>query len=368
MLAHDQQTLTQRGRRLHRTRLTLLPGLAALAVVWLAGGITASASPCIGDPAPALAAADSGQAGEQDIRVVRTLSAPEGFKGHLAYDPGSKRLWLISFGPPASPDGGPSRLYELDPCSGRVLARAELPLKGSFVSPVYLEGSLYVGIFWESAIYQIAVGDRARLGEVTATLPVPGVAVLGLEGDGSYRYPFLQFSALAATPRKDLLVHANHAGELIALERTTGHLVSRVKTVRGLGGMSTVTTSAGRHFLIGNLDAEDLAVRDKVVRFDARPVRTPVATKRSRWGHFTSRPEPKLVTWFLLDPATGEVLASVDRPDSPAFASSAAVVGHEAVPGTPYGRFRFLALGTPGILELEWTPAEGRRQQQDGDR
>lgn len=285
-------------------------------------------------------------------RVVSTLPVPAGFVGHVACDPASGRVWLVSFGPPANPSGA-SRLYELDPATGRVLREAGLPLQGSFAPPVAVDGRLYAGVYWESRIHEIstAPGD---FGRVLRAIPVPGSAELGLGADGHYRYPFVEFAGLAADADGNLLVQASHAGELITLDRRTGALLRRVPIPAGLGGVTSVPGS--RPLLVANRDPENAAVVDKVMRFDVQPARVPVPTKRSRWGSFASRPDAKRVSWLLLDPRTGAVLAASEVADSPAHAASAALLRREEAPGAPFGRFRLLALGAGGLLTLEWTP------------
>ena len=300
--------------------------------------------------APALAAP-----GLDGPRVVRAVPVPQGFVGHLALEPETNRLWLVSFGPPANPSG-PSRLYEVDPATGRVLRQAELPLQGSFAPPVAIAGRLYVGVYWESRIHEISTGPD-DFGRVLRSVPVPGTAALGLGADGHYRYPFLEFAGLAADAGGNLLVQASHAGELITLDRETGAVLRRVPILPGLGGIAAVqAVQGGRPLLIANRDPENAAVVDKVMRFDVQPARTPVPTKRSRWGSFAARPDAKRVSWLLLDPETGAVLVSTEVADSPAHAASTALLGREEAPGTPFGRFRLLALGAGGLLTLEWTP------------
>ncbi len=294
-------------------------------------------------------------------RVVRSLPLPAGFVGHLAYDPASGRLWLLSFGPPASTTG-PSRLYELDPATGAVLARTELPLQGSFAAPAVVAGRLYVGVYWESRIYEISTA-KDSFGRIAGVVAVPELAALGLGGDGHARYPFLEFAGLAPAPDGSLLIQASQAGELIALDRASGAVLRRVPTVQGLGGVTAAPGAGGRPLLIANRDAENVAVVDKVMRFELRPARQPVATKRSRWGAFAARPEPKRLRWLLLDAGTGEVLSSAEVADSPAYAASTAFVRREEAPGAPFGRFTLLALGGGGLLTLEWTPGPG-----EGDR
>lgn len=287
-------------------------------------------------------------------RVVRAVPLPPGFVGHLAYDPAAGRLWLLSFGPPANP-AGPSRLYEVDPATGGVLAQAELPLQGSFAPPAVIGGRLYVGVFWESRIYEISTAEGS-FGQVAGSLPVPDPQALGLGQDGHYRYPFLEFAGLAPAAGGNLLVQASHAGELITLDRASGAVLRRVRAPRGLAGITAAPGPAGRPLLIASRDLAGAAVTDKVMGFDVRPTRMPVATKRSRWGSFASRPDPKRVSWLLLDPETGGVLASAELADSPAFAASTALIRREEAPDAPFGRFLLLALGGRGLLTLEWTP------------
>lgn len=369
MLATDSKLLSLRAaatvlvsrcRSRHAaTRALLLAALTACSVnaaTVAAGAGTVAAAVT----ETAVQAAGAQVAGDRVVepRVVSATELPAGFVGHLAYESASGRLWLLSFGPPANPAAASSRLFELDPQTGAVLAEAALPLQGSFGPPAAVDGYLYAPVFWESQIYKIAT-DRERFGTVVETVPVPGVAELGMEGDGHYRYPFLEFTGLAVTPEKHLLLYANHAGELITLARDSGALVSRVKTLPGLGAIAGLPSADGRFLLLANHDADDFAVKEKVMGFAVRPIEVPVPTKRSRWGSFTARPEAKRVSWLLLDAATGAAEARVDLPDSPAYAGSLALVARQSRAGTPFGSLSFLTLGSEGLLTLEWTPSRG---------
>lgn len=269
------------------------------------------------------------------FKVVKTFAPPKGFLGNLTYDRESRRLWLVSLGPPTN-TAGPSTVYELDPDTGRVLAQAALPLSGDFGEPVYIDGHLYQGVFHESKMYKIAAGDRSQLGRIVSVIPLPTLNDLKL-GDEAHPVPYIEFGGVTVTPDRNLLIHADDVGELITLERETGRIMSRVRTLKAMGGIAGVATG-GEYLLLGNSDP----------RGGYCALSFPPPLSRT--------PDQKDISWALLDPRTGEVLASIRTQNSPAYASTVELMDHEAVPGT-FGRLRFLATGEDGILTVEWTPS-----------
>ena len=80
----------------------------------------------------------------------------------------------------------------------------------------------------------------------------------------------------------------------------------------------------------------------------------PLETVRAEGNYGT--PGQKTVTWVLLDPQTGEVLASTPMESTRIDVGSVAVVRRDDVQGTRYGRFVALTTGDEGILTVEWTP------------
>lgn len=275
---------------------------------------------------------------QNDFKVVRTFAPPEGFLGNLAYDSATGRLWLISVGPPTNPKG-PSMLYEMDPQSGRVVAQAKMPFKGDLSEPVYVDGFLYQGVFHESRIYKVSVDDPATFGEVVKTIPVPTLVDLKLI-DESHPVPFIEFGGMAVTPDKNLMIHADDVGELITIERETGRILSRVRTLKALGGITGVPDKNGRFYVLGNSDP----------RGGYCALSFPPALSRT--------PDQRDISWALLDSKTGEVLASIRTQNSRAYASTVELVGHEESPGAPYGRMTFLATGEEGVIVLQWTPSK----------
>jgi hypothetical protein len=272
-----------------------------------------------------------------DFKVVRTFAPPHGFLGNLAYDIESGRLWLVSLGPPTN-QSGPSTLYELDPTTGKVLAQAAMPFKGDLSEPVYIEGFLYQSVFHESKVYKIDVRDAASFGRVVTVIPLPTLVDLKL-GDESHPVPFIEFGGVAVTPDKNLMIHADDVGELITLDRDTGRILNRVRSLKALGGITTVPAAVpGSFYVLGNSDP----------RGGYCALSFPPALSRT--------PDQKDISWALIDPATGEVLASIRTQNSRAYASTVELMAHERVPGASYGRMRFLATGEEGVVVLEWTP------------
>lgn len=296
----------------------------------------------------------------QELEYVGALPVPPGFAGHFAYDAESRRLWLISYGPPAN-KLGPSKVSEIDPADGRVLAEAELPLLGGFGPPVASGGYLYQPVNFESRIYKIVVGDSKRFGAIEGAIPIPMVSDLRSGADTSgtepLKFPWLEVSGIAVTSDGNLLLHAGDLGELITIDRETGRILNRKPTMKGLGGICGVRAEGGRFYLLANLDPDDAAARDKARRFDLRAPEV-VPWKRSKVTLFSHRTDQKHVLWILLDGESGEPMASVEDAASPVFASGTTLAEFRPVKGA-YGRFTFLAMGPAGILTMRWTPVLG---------
>lgn len=275
---------------------------------------------------------------QNDFKVLKTFAPPDGFLGNLAYDAATGRLWLISVGPPTNPKG-PSMLYEMDTESGRVRAQATMPFNGDLSEPVYADGFLYQGVFHESKIYKVSVNDPASFGAIVKTIPVPTLIDLNLIGE-SHPVPFIEFGGMAVTPDGNLMIHADDVGELITLDRETGKILTRVRTLKALGGITSVPGDGGRFYVLGNSDP----------RGGYCALSFPPALSRT--------PDQRDISWALLDPSTGEVLASIRTQNSRAYASTVELLAHESVAGTPYGRMTFLATGEEGVIVLQWTPSK----------
>ena len=276
---------------------------------------------------------------QNDFKVLRVLQPPKGFIGNIAYDVASNRLWLVSIGPPTNTKG-PSMVYEVDPADGRVLAQAELPFKGDFGEPVYIDGYLYQGVFHESKMYKIVAGDRANLGKIVQTIPLPTLNDLKLV-DEAHSFPFIEFGGVAVTPDKNIMIHADDVGELITIDKETGKILRRAKTIKAMGGIEGAVGPKGDFLVVGNSDP----------RGGYCALSYPPTLSRS--------PEQKDISWALLDAASGEVLASIRTQNSRAYASTVSLMKYEkAVPKAPYGRFTVLAMGEEGILVVEWAPTK----------
>ena len=280
---------------------------------------------------PSLKALDS-------LKVTARLAPPAGFLGNLAYDDEGGRLFLVSLGPPSNPTGS-SALYEVDPKVGKVRRQAKLPFLGDLSSPVFIDGHLYQAVYHESKMYKIALEGRS-FGKIVKEIPLPTLNDLKLT-DESHPVPFIEFGGVTATPDKQIMIHADDVGEFITIDRESGKLLKRVRTLKALGGVTGTRGPSGTFYVIGNSNP----------RGSYCALSYPPSVSRS--------PLQKDISWALLDGDTGEVLASVRRQNSPAYASTVALVKHEAVTGAPYGRFVFLATGEEGILTLEWTPTSG---------
>lgn len=235
------------------------------------------------------------------VRVTRVTRVPEGFQGTFAFDRATGRLWLVSYGPPANTKG-PSRIQELDPRSGRVLAQAELPFLGELATPVFLDGVLYQAVPYESKLYRVSV-DRARFGAVEGSVPLPSMRDLATPDEMHvYRFPFVNFSGAAPTADGKLLMYAEELGELITLEPRTGRVVSRVPTLQSLRGV-TMVNAGGRQLVLAGADPTEAELKAQMRLFMFRSAEGIVPPSSA---DVRSRP----TSGVLLDPASGEVLAS----------------------------------------------------------
>jgi hypothetical protein len=292
---------------------------------------------------------------QEDFKVIRSLVPVDGFVGNITYDQETGRLWLLSLGPPANTKG-PSKLYEIDPVNGAVLAEATMPFLGAFGTPVYIDGFLYVGIPYQSTLYKIAA-SRERFGTIVKTIPLPTVNDVEFsQTDQVYRYPFIEFSGVTVTPDKHLMIHASDLGELITLNQETGRVLKRVRTLRGLGGITRVEGPHGEFMLIANTDPAGAALMIAMRQFMFRAAHGIVPLSSNPGLLPAMRPETKHINWVLIDGNQGTPLASIEQPNSRAFAGSTSLLKHEKVAGALYGRFTFLALGDEGILTIQWLP------------
>jgi hypothetical protein len=273
----------------------------------------------------------------KDFKVVSVIKPPEGFIGNLAYDAATNRLWLISLGRPTNPKG--STLYEMDAATGKILAEAKMPLIGDFGDPVYIDGYLYQGVHYQSKMYKIAVNDKEEFGKIVKTIPLPTLNDLNLV-DEAHPYPFIDFGGVGVTPDKNIIFHADDVGEFITIERETGEILSRVRTLKALGGIDTASGPHGELYVLANSDP----------RGGYCALSFPPAVSRT--------PEQKDISWALLDGKSGEVLASIRTQNSRAYASTLTLMKHEDVANKPYGRFTFFATGEEGLLLISWEPTK----------
>jgi hypothetical protein len=273
----------------------------------------------------------------QAFKVTGKIAPPDNFLGNLAYDQGADRLFLVSMGPPTNPIGS-SMLYELDRTSGKVKAQAKMPFLGDLSSPVFVDRFLYQPVYHESKMYKVAT-DPARFGKIVKTINLPTLSDLKL-ADESHPVPFIEFGGVTVTPDKQIMFHADDVGELITIDRESGKVLKRVRTLKALGGITGAAGPGGTFYVIGNSDP-----RGSYCALSYPPAISRSATQRD-------------ISWALLDGESGEVLASIRRQNSPAYASTISLVKHEDKAGTPYGRFVFLATGEEGILTMEWTPTK----------
>jgi hypothetical protein len=298
----------------------------------------------------------AGDAAEAPLKIERVVRAPDHFVGNVAFDRTSGRLWLVAFGPPANTRGS-SALYELDREDGRVLGKATLPFRGEFASAAYLDGSLYQPIPYESTLYKVRAATPAALGTIESAVRLPGIEDLRRPLDEDvYRFPFVAWSAAAVLPDGALVLYAADLGELITIHRDTAAVLARVRTTKGLTGITVVPGPGGHDLLLGTFDPVESAFRQETRRFMYRASHgiLPLETVRQEGNYGT--PGQKTVTWVLLDPGTGEVLAATPMESTRFGAASVALIRREELPGTRYGRLHAFTVGEEGLLEVQWTP------------
>lgn len=273
--------------------------------------------------------------GAKNLKVVATLRPPDGFIGNMTYDAVSDRLYLVSLGRPTNPNN--SAIYEMDATTGNVLAKADLPLIGDFGDPIYIDGHVYQPVYHESKMYKIST-KAGEFGKVVSEIPLPTHADLNLT-DESHPYPFIEFGGAGVTKEKKIIFHADDVGEFMTIEPDTGKILSRVRTIKALGGLDSVTHN-NRELVLANSDP----------RGGYCALSFPPALSRT--------PDQKDISWALLDARSGEVLASLRTQNSRAYAASVALKSHKpsAKGGKDYGTFTFFAFGEEGILALEWNP------------
>ena len=296
-------------------------------------------------------AATAGDSLDDEFKVTASVPLPEGFVGNLAYQPSKDRLWLISYGPPAA-TRRPCSFFELERRTGRVLVEKPLPFQGEFGAPAFLDGFLYQGIYHQRKLYKIAV-DGPKAGEVVDTVAVPPLAALDLSAhkDQTFRFPFFIFSALAVMPGPLFVTHSEDLGELVTMDPRSGKVLRQVPTQPSLSGLAAVPGPGGRTLLLANASPREFAMRSYLRRFLFRGgAPAPPMTA-------SGDPEDDGVIWLLLDPESGEVLASTWRSPPRAAAGSMALVKIVPEAGKPYGRMTFLALGKEGLLTIEWAPS-----------
>lgn len=289
------------------------------------------------------------------LKVTKVSRLPNQFVGNVIYSPEANRLWLLSFGPPANTKG-PSVLFELDPATGKEIARASMPFLGEFGAPACIDNVLYVGIPYESKVYKVSL-EKATLGKMLGTLTVPGLTDLKLNApDEPYRFPFLNFTSVAASPEKNLILVADDTGYLVHIDRETGEIVKKTSTIKGLDGATMVSHGKEVNLLIGNQDPETVLLKTESRRFmfRARHGFTPPYAIR------TENPCPRYgvrdINWVVVDGGTGEVLSSTFQACSRASAGSVSAINHESVAGSRYGKFTFYAIGDEGLVTVEWIP------------
>lgn len=287
------------------------------------------------------------------LAVSRVVRSPEAFIGNVTFDAAARRLFLVSHGPPAN-TFGPSVLYELDPDTGKTLWRRPLPLRGQLATPAYLDGSIYQPVAYESRMYRIAV-DPPRSGEVADRLPLPTMLDLKPDDGEVYRFPYVEFTAAVGLGPDSLLLYAADLGEFVTIQPSTGRTISRVRTARGLAGMTLVPDPAGP-YVLATFDPIDAAFKEESRRFMFRASHgiLPLETVRAEGNY--GNPGQKTTTWVLLDPRNGEALASVAVETTRITPASIALVRREPVPGRRYGKFVAFAIGSEGLLTVEWTP------------
>jgi len=290
-----------------------------------------------------------------DFKVTKVIKAPDNFMGGLAYDPASNRLWLLSVGPPANTKTS-SILYELEPGAGRVIAQAKMPFLGEFGSPVFMDGHLYVGIPHASRLHKIAVSPASEFGKIVKTVRLPTLNDLNETFSEPFRFPFINFPGLAPTPDKKLVLHAEDLGLFLTVDPENGKLLNKVQTLKGLGGTAAATGPGGHPMLLGNADPETTALKRDMRVFMFRSAHGFTPPYAARTEEPCGRSDARDITWALLDPASGEVIASTLDRCSRTKAGPIALVKQEQMQGFPYGQLTFLTVADEGVLTVQWKP------------
>jgi hypothetical protein len=287
------------------------------------------------------------------FEIHEVLGTPSDFVGTLAYDATGRRLLLTSFGPPANTKG-PSFLYDLDPATGAVRARARLPLMGEFAAGALLGDTLYHVVPYQSMLYGIDVG-KERFGTVATSVRLPTLNDLARDDD-VYRFPYVAFTGAAATPDGRLILYAADIGELMTVDPRTGECRHRVRTTKGLHAIATLPLTQERYLLLGSIDPVDSAFRHESRRYMFRSAHgiLPLETVRAEGNY--GNPGQRTVAWVVLDPETGEVLAATAAETTRLHAGSLAVLHREEAAGARYGQVTVLTTGDEGVLTVRWTP------------
>lgn len=296
---------------------------------------------------------DHGVDAQGGLEVTRIIRAPQGFAGNLTYDRQAGRLWLISMGPPANIHG-PSKLYELDVATGRVLAETQLPFKGELAAPVHIDGFLYQAVAHESTLHKIDVGRESNFGQVVQSIPLPKLNELETARRGPFRFPFIAFTAAFIADEK-LILYAEDLGEFITIDRKTGQVVNRVETLRGLTGVTSFTGPSGQALVLANVDPSTAKLRTEFRTFMFRSAHgiTPLSDAPTQFP--CNRSDARDISWALLDPNTGEVLAATKN-HCAEFSGSTSLLQHTPLEGHVYGTLTFLVTGEQGIYTVQWTP------------
>lgn len=345
-------------------RLPLLTALVLLGA-WPAMPTYADAAPVAGERQQAQSAAEAAEAERharmghgvaeavEGLEVRKVLRAPQDFVGNVAYDPASRRMLLVSFGPPANTKG-PSTIYDIDAESGEVLERAKLPFLGEFGGGAIVGDVLYQVVPYQSTLYKVDL-RKGTFGQVLSSVKLPTLNDLKLDND-VYRFPFIAFTGASALPDGTLVLYASDLGELMTIDKDTGALRGRVRTSKGLAGLASVPYGDGRSLLLASFDPIDSAFRQEQRRYMFRSAHgiLPLETVRAEGNY--GNPGQKTVTWVLLDPETGEVLSVAATETTRLLAGSVAVVSREDAPGTRYGRLTVWTTGEEGVLSVGWTP------------
>jgi len=273
--------------------------------------------------------------GAKNFKVVATLRPPDGFIGNMTYDAANDKLYLVSLGRPTNPNN--SAIYEMDATKGTILAKADLPLIGDFGDPVYIDGYVYQPVYHESMMYKIST-KAGEFGKIVKEIALPTHADLNLNEE-SHPYPFIEIGGAGVTKDKKIIFHADDVGEFVTIEPDSGKIISRVRTIKALGGLDAVAYN-NRELVLANSDP----------RGGYCALSFPPALSRT--------PDQKDISWALLDARSGEVLASLRTQNSPAYAASLALKSHKPAGkgAKDYGKFAFFAFGEQGILALEWNP------------